>query len=141
MMIYMFGYLPTGPFDLADEDIEGVTIPRTKSRAYKIAVWAGPWGAHQFFLGNSLGGYLHWAVLSSLAAFPSWMGFWAGLPLAVLLNVGVWLHAIYSMATMDEDDARLQGETAPSYFERMLWVCKISLWGIDFWKKYRISDV
>ncbi|NII86497.1 hypothetical protein [Corynebacterium glutamicum] len=45
------------------------------------------------------------------------------------------------MATMDEDDARLQGETAPSYFERMLWVCKISLWGIDFWKKYRISDV
>lgn len=59
MMIYMFGYLPTGPFDLADEDIEGVAIPRTKSRAYKIAVWAGPWRAHQFFLGNSLGGYLH----------------------------------------------------------------------------------
>lgn len=55
MLIYMFGYLPTGPFDLADEDVEGIAIPRTKSRAYKIAVWAGPWGAHQFFLGNSTG--------------------------------------------------------------------------------------
>ena len=109
MLVYTFGYLPTGPFDLADEDIEGIAIPRTKSRAYKIAVWAGPWGAHQFFLGNSLGGYLHWAVLSSLAAFPSWMGFWAGLPLAFLLNIGVWLYTIYSMATMDEDDPRLQG--------------------------------
>ncbi|BAQ21195.1 hypothetical protein cgR_6133 [Corynebacterium glutamicum R] len=69
------------------------------------------------------------------------MGFWTGLPLAFLLNIGVWLYTISSMATMDEDDARLQGETAPSYFERMLWGCKISLWGIDFWKKYRISDV
>ena len=62
----MFGYLPQGPFDLADEDIEGVPIARTKSRAksraYKIAVWAGGWGAHQFFLGRAGLGYLHWVA-------------------------------------------------------------------------------
>lgn len=110
----MFGYLPTGPFDLADEDIEGIAIPRTKSRAYKIAVWAGPWGAHQFFLGNSMAGYLHWVVMSTLATFPSWMGFWTGLPLAILLNAGVWLYAIYSMAIMSENDPRLKGHTPPS---------------------------
>lgn len=129
----MFGYLPQGPFDLADEDIEGVPIARTKSRAYKIAVWAGVWGAHQFFLGNSGLGYLHWVALSTLAAFPTWWGV-PGFLIAVVLNAGTWLYAIYSMATMAEDDPRLQGETSEKYYDQMLLYCKISLWGIDFWK-------
>lgn len=46
----MFGYVPTGPFDMEEEDTEGKPIRRTKSRAYKIAVWAGPWGRTSFSL-------------------------------------------------------------------------------------------
>ena len=130
----MFGYIPQGPFDLADEDIEGVPIARTKSRAYKIAVWAGIWGAHQFFLGRAGLGYLHWVALLMFAVFPSWLGFWPGLLAAVALNAGTWLYAIYSMAQMPQDDPRLQGSTSKNYYDQMLWYCKISLWGIDFWK-------
>ncbi|BAU96801.1 hypothetical protein N24_2539 [Corynebacterium suranareeae] len=135
----MFGYVPTGPFNMTDEETEGVAIPRTKSRAYMIAVWAGPWGAHQFFLNNPVAGYLHWIPVTMLAAFPSWLGFGTGLPLAVLLNAVVWFYAIFSMATMPEDDPRLQGHTSERYADRMMWMCKISLWGIDFWKKHRIA--
>ncbi len=87
----MFGYIPTGRFDLTDEETEGVPLVRTKQRAYMIAVWAGPWGAHQFFLGNTLGGLAHWLVLGTLVGFPSSMGFWTGFPLALLLNIGTWL--------------------------------------------------
>lgn len=133
----MFGYVPTGPFAMTDEETEGVPIPRTKSRAYMIAVWAGPWGAHQFFLNNSPAGLLHWVALSTLAWFPSQLGFWPGLSLALLLNAVLWLHAIYSMAVMAEDDPRLQGHTSADYAERMIWFCRISLWGIDFWKNAR----
>lgn len=133
----MFGYIPTGRFDLTDEETEGVPLVRTKQRAYMIAVWAGPWGAHQFFLGNTLGGLAHWLVLGTLVGFPSSMGFWTGFPLALLLNIGTWLFAVYSMATMDEDDPRLRGQTSAQYVDRMLWFCKVSLWGVDFWKKHR----
>ncbi len=69
MLVYTFGYLPTGPFDLADEDIEGVAIPRTKSRAYKIAVWAGPWGAHQL---------IHWEAISIGRCCHRWQHFHPG---------------------------------------------------------------
>lgn len=135
----MFGYIPQGPFDLTEEDLEGVPIARSKSRAYKIAVWAGVWGAHQFFLGRAGLGYLHWVALLMFVALPSQLGFWPGLLAAVLLNAGTWFYAIYSMAQMAEDDPRLEGETSEKYSEQMLWYCKISLWGIDFWKP-KVSD-
>ena len=98
-------------------------------------MWAGGWGAHQFFLGRAGLGYLHWVALLMLVVLPSWLGSWPGLLAAVVLNAGTWLYAIYSMATMSEDDPRLQGETSEKYYDQMLWYCKISLWGIDFWKK------
>lgn len=131
----MFGYLPSGPFDMAEEDTEDKPIRRTKSRAYKIAVWAGPWGAHQFFLNNSPGAFAHWIILGTSVGLPYWLGVWPGLPIAVALNGVAWLFAIYSMAKMSEDDPRLSGSTSANYHERMLWFCQISLWGIDFWRK------
>lgn len=131
----MFGYVPTGPFDMEEEDTEGKPIRRTKSRVYKIAVWAGPWGAHQFFLNNASGALVHWLILGTLVGLPSSLGAWPGLAIALVLNGAAWLFAIYSMATMSEDDPRLQGYTAANYHERMIFFCKISLWGIDFWKK------
>lgn len=72
----MFGYVPTGPFDMEEEDTEGKPIRRTKSRAYKIAVWAGPWGAHQFFLNNAPGALVHWLILGTLVGLPSSLGAW-----------------------------------------------------------------
>mgnify|MGYP001157834758 CR=1 FL=1 len=133
----VFGYIPTGPFDLTDEETVGVPLVRTKQRAYMIAVWAGPWGAHQFFLGNTPAGLVHWLALSTLVGFPSSMGFWTGLSIALLLNIGMLVFALYSMAVMDEDDPKLRGQTSSQYVDRMLWVCKISLWGVDFWRKHR----
>ncbi len=129
--------IPTGPFDMAKEDTENTPTRRTKSRAYKIAVRAGLWGAHQFFLNNPTCALIYWLVLGTLVGFPSWLGAWPGVPLALFLNGAAWLYAIYSMAVISEDDPRLRGHTSANYHERMIWFCKIPLWGIDFWKKAR----
>ena len=83
---------------------------------------------------------MHWLVLGILVGIPSWLGMWPGLVIALALNGTAWLFAIYSMATIPEDDPRLQGHTAANYHERMIFFCKISLWGIDFWKNARKSS-
>ncbi|PRQ12191.1 hypothetical protein C1Y63_02455 [Corynebacterium sp. 13CS0277] len=126
----MFGYRANKVLELKPIDVDRQPVPRTKSRAYKLAVMIGTTGLQWDYLGRPVLGWVWWLVVRVpvLAAFvvatlsatmsqsesfdpPAWT-LWGPL----VWVVGFWALSIYLIAGMPEDSPWFQGETSDWFF-------------------------
>lgn len=120
------------------DDFQYERLVRTKSRAYQIACWQGYLGTHEFFLGQSLKGFIIWFI--TVASFITLLFEWLlGIPCLILVGA-LYLRSIRKIAESDPNGA-LYGEICGPVFYAFHVVGNFSiLWDMNFWKGKTPTD-
>lgn len=133
----MFGYVPQFG-DLNPRHMNHTPVPRTKSRTYQMACWSAWLGGHDFFLGRTFAGAIHYAFTIAMAL--SWLYSWQLFLSMVALNASWCVLSIPKIALSRTDDPIYSGCTPSWFFPSMRIVLINILWGLNFWKNSSPAD-
>lgn len=117
---------------------KGESLPRTKSGAYQIACWSGWSGAHEFYLGRNLRGFMHLALTIVSVGF-LFRNIWIGIIL-ILLNAIVVYVAIQRIAKSSPKDSIYSGRVKSGFHPFGFLFARGLLWDTDLWKGKRPAD-
>lgn len=131
----MFDYIPE-KHDLDSRYVNFKEVKRTKSRAYKFAVWSSCLGGHNFFLGQWLVGTLHLLFTASLAPIYVFVD-WQTLLATIIIDVMWCYYGVKKIAVSDEDDPMYSGHTPKWFFPLMVIHMNTIIWDVDFWARKR----
>ncbi|APT84370.1 hypothetical protein [Corynebacterium aquilae] len=146
----LFGYTPPQRFDLLPEIVDGQAVERTKSRAYKMAVWSGLTGIQWAFLGQRSRA---WRVYFFSVGLPLLLAFGLGLLgvedgpdtkqlfwALVVWPIIAWVYQVWKIANMADDDPLFTGATEKDFFPPRFWTINWQWWSPESWGKKSADD-